>query len=117
MVRMKAPSGARAYFFEVFTVANLVALLLALKIRRIPVWNLGAVALEITCAFLLQALIGVAIRLAFAVRKGTTRELLEVYRLEVAVGASGFQARFLELLYGVSFGFAQTLAAGVATFQ
>jgi PAP2 superfamily len=78
---MKAPFGARLYFFETFTLANFVVLLFVLRnLRNMPVWNLGAVAPEIALGFLLQALIGMAIRVAFAMRKGTASELLAVYR-------------------------------------
>lgn len=81
MVRMKAPSGARLYFFEIFTIANFVVLVFALRpIQSVAVWSLGAIASSIVVGFLLQTVIGMAIRLAFATREGTVRELWEVYR-------------------------------------
>ena len=46
----------------------------------LPLSTLGVIAPSIAGAFLLQALVGMAIRLALAARKGTARELLAVYR-------------------------------------
>ncbi|MDP9362156.1 MAG: phosphatase PAP2 family protein [Acidobacteriota bacterium] len=78
---MKAPFGVRLYFFEIFTIANFVVLLFALRhITSMPFWTLGAIAPAVAGGFLLQALIGMAIRLTFAARRGAARELLATYR-------------------------------------
>src|SRR5258708_5101214 len=45
-----------------------------------PVRTLGALPVSIAVGFILQAVIGVGIRLAFAARRGNARELLATYR-------------------------------------
>jgi hypothetical protein len=78
---MRSVLGTRLYFFEVFAIANFFLLLFALRnVPLTPFWTLGAVASSIAGGFLLQALIGMAIRLAFAARRGGARELLATYR-------------------------------------
>jgi PAP2 superfamily len=81
MAGMKAVFGGRVYFFEAFTIANFVVLMFVLRhITTKPFWMLGAIVPSIAGWFLLQALLGVAIRLAFAARRGAARELLTTYR-------------------------------------
>lgn len=71
----------RPHFFEVFTVVNFLLLLFLLRqVTATPFWTLADVTPSLAGVFLLQALIGAGIRLAFAARKGTLRELLAVYR-------------------------------------
>ena len=78
---MRSPHIARPYFFEIFTIANFVVLLLVLRnVTMMPFWTLGGLAISIVFGFLLQALIGISIRLAFAARRGTARDLLAAYR-------------------------------------
>jgi len=45
-----------------------------------PVWTLGTLPLSLAVGFIVQAVIGIGIRLAFAVRRGNARELLATYR-------------------------------------
>jgi hypothetical protein len=81
MTRMRSPYLGRPYFFEVFTIANFVVLLVALRgMTFMPFWKLGALIPSVAAGFLVQALIGMAIRLALAARRGTARELLATYR-------------------------------------
>ena len=78
---MKGARGGGLYFFEIFTIANFVVLLFVLRqITSMPFRTLGAIAPSIAGGFLLQALIGIVIRLAFAARRGNARELLANYR-------------------------------------
>lgn len=78
---MKEARGGVLYFFEIFTIVNFVVLLFVLRqITSMPFRALGAIAPAIAGGFLLQAMIGMAIRVAFAIRKGTVRDLLAVYR-------------------------------------
>ena len=78
---MKAPSLARPYFFEVFTVANFLVLLFVLRgVTTMPFWTLGEIVPPVAAGFLIQTVVGIAIRLAFAARRGAARELLAAYR-------------------------------------
>lgn len=78
---MKAASGWRPYFFEIFTIANFLLLLFLLRgISTMPLRMLSAIVPSIAGLFLVQALIGIAIRLAVAARKGTARELMTTFR-------------------------------------
>lgn len=78
---MKVSQIGRPYFFEIFTVVNLLLLLLALgSLRPITLQPMMAVIPASIIGFLLQALIGISIRLAFAARRGAARELLATYR-------------------------------------
>ena len=73
--------AGRLYFFEIFTLANFLLLLFVVRgMTTMPLSTLGVIAPSIAGVFLLQALAGMAIRLAFAARKGTARELMVVYR-------------------------------------
>jgi hypothetical protein len=78
---VKADAGWRPYFFEIFTIANFLLLLFLLGgISTMPLRMLGAIVPSIAGLFLVQALIGIAIRLAIAARNGTARELMATYR-------------------------------------
>jgi hypothetical protein len=71
----------RPYFFEILTVANLLVMLFALRnLGPIPLLSMGAIVPKVILGFLLQMLLGVGIRLAFAIRRGAVRELLTTYR-------------------------------------
>ena len=76
---MKAAQIGHPYFFEIFTVANFLLMLVALRgITLLPVRALDA--LPVAIVFMVQAVIGMGIRLAFAARGGGARELLANYR-------------------------------------
>ncbi len=76
-----AVKAGRPYFFEIFTLANfLLLLLVAWRMTSMPLSTLGVLVPSIAGTFLLQAFVGMAIRLAFAARRGSARELLAVYR-------------------------------------
>lgn len=78
---MKGSQIGRPYFFEIFTIANLLVLLFVLRsLGSITLTTMTAVMPPIVIGFFLQALIGIAIRLAFAARRGAARELLTTYR-------------------------------------
>jgi hypothetical protein len=73
--------AARPYFFEIFTIANFLLLLFVLRgISTMPLRMLSATVPSIAGIFLLQALIGIAIRLALAARKGSASELMVTYK-------------------------------------
>jgi hypothetical protein len=78
---VKASQIGRLYFFEIFTVANFLVLLFALRgITVMPVRTLGTLPVSIAIGFIAQAVIGVVIRLLIAIRHGNARELLATYR-------------------------------------
>jgi membrane-associated phospholipid phosphatase len=78
---VNAAQNRRPYFFEIFTVANFIALCLVLpRIAPTAVYTLGIIMPSVAGGFLLQGLVGMAIRLAVAHRHGTARELLDTYR-------------------------------------
>jgi hypothetical protein len=78
---VKASQIGRPYFFEIFTVCNFALLLIALRgITRMPLRTLDSLPVSIAIGFVLQALVGAGIRLAFAARRGNARELLATYR-------------------------------------
>ena len=78
---MNAAQNRRLYFFEIFTVANFVILCLALpRLAATAVYTLSIILPSVAGGFLLQTLVGMAIRLALAYRRGTARELLAIYR-------------------------------------
>jgi len=78
---VNAAQNRRLYFFEIFTVANFVILCLALpRLAATAVYTLSIILPSVAGGFLLQTLVGMAIRLALAYRRGTVRELLGVYR-------------------------------------
>jgi hypothetical protein len=80
-IGVKASQIRRPYFFEIFTVANLLVMLFVLRrLGMITLSTMSAVVPPIVVGFFLQALLGVVIRLAFAARGGTARELLATYR-------------------------------------
>jgi hypothetical protein len=73
--------AVRPYFFEIFTIANFLLLLCVLRgISTMPLRMLGATVPSIAGLFLIQALIGIAIRLAVAARNGTARDLMATYK-------------------------------------
>jgi hypothetical protein len=72
---------ARPYFFEIFTVANFILLFLAYPaIMRTTAATFPAIFVSLVLCFLVQVLIGMAVRIAFAYRRGTMRDLLAIYR-------------------------------------
>jgi hypothetical protein len=78
---VKASRIGRLYFFEIFTAGNFLLLLFALHgMTLMPVRTLDSLPISIAIAFIVQALVGCAIRLAFAARRGDARELLATYR-------------------------------------
>jgi len=77
---MRAPYVSRLYFFEIFTVANFLILLFALRKVTMPLETLFHLAPSIALGFLVQGVIGILIRLAFAARRGEVRALLATYR-------------------------------------
>src|SRR5436190_21594502 len=78
---VNATSRWRPYFFEIFSLVNFALLLFIVRrMTTMPLRTLGVVAPSVAGMFLLQALIGVAIRTGLAARKGNARELLPVYR-------------------------------------
>lgn len=78
---MKASQNVRPYFFEIFTTLNFLLLLFALRgMATMPLRTLDSLPVSIAVGFILQALIGGVIRLAFAARRGNARELLGIYR-------------------------------------
>ncbi|HXH41546.1 MAG TPA: phosphatase PAP2 family protein [Thermoanaerobaculia bacterium] len=78
---MKGSQIGRPYFFEIFTFANLVVLLFVLgNVGPLAIQTMGSVMPPIVVGFLVQALFGIAVRLAFAARRGSTAELLATYR-------------------------------------
>jgi hypothetical protein len=81
---VKASQIGRPYFFEIFTVANFLLLLFVLrKITLMPLRTLGTLPVSIAVGFILQAFLGIGIRLAFAARRGNAGELLATYRSKV----------------------------------
>jgi hypothetical protein len=80
-VGVKFSQFARPYFFEIFTVVNFIFLFVAYPaIMRATALTLPAIFVSLVLCFLLQVLIGMVIRLAFARRRGTMRDLLAIYR-------------------------------------
>lgn len=80
MSRVKAAQIARPYFFEVFTVVNFVVLFFAYPaLVRPAAATFPGVFAAFIIVFLVQVLIGMAVRLAFAYRRRTLRELLAIY--------------------------------------
>jgi hypothetical protein len=72
---------ARPYFFEIFTVANFIVLLfLYPTVVRPMAGTFPAVFVPFILCFLVQVLIGMAVRLVVAYRGGTMQELVAVYR-------------------------------------
>jgi hypothetical protein len=78
---VKFAQNARPYFFEIFTVVNFIALFFAYPaVVRTTVGTFPEVFGSYVLVFLVQVLIGVAVRIALAYRRGTLRDLLAVYR-------------------------------------
>jgi hypothetical protein len=72
---------ARPYFFEIFTVANFLLLFLVYPaIMRTTAATFPAIFLSFMICFLVQVLIGMAVRIGFAHRRGTMPDLLAIYR-------------------------------------
>jgi len=73
---------ARPYFFEIFTVVNFLALFVAYPaVMRPAAATFPVVVGPFVLCFLIQVLIGMMVRIAFAYRRGTMPELLTTYRL------------------------------------
>lgn len=71
----------RPYFFEIFTIVNLVIIQLLLwPITRAPLGTLPGLFLLMVPAFLAQTAAGVAIRALVAWRQGRTRDYLAIIR-------------------------------------
>ena len=78
---MKFAQIARPYFFEIFTVVNFVVLFVAYPpVIRPAAATFPVVFGPFVLCFLIQALIGMIVRIAFAHRRGTTPQLLATYR-------------------------------------
>jgi hypothetical protein len=72
---------ARPYFFEIFTVVNFGILFVAYPAVMPPAAaTFPAVFGPFVLCFLIQLLIGMIVRIAFAYRRGTIRELFATYR-------------------------------------
>jgi len=77
-------SAARPFFFELFTLANFLLLLFVLRgVTQMPLRTIASIIPSVALGFLIQALVGMAIRLGLASRQGKARELLAVYRSPV----------------------------------
>lgn len=78
---MKFAQIARPYFFEIFTVVNLSILFLVYPGIARPMLDTFAPSfVSFLLCFVVPLLIAVLVRLAFARRRGTSRELLATYR-------------------------------------
>lgn len=78
---MRASQIGRPHFFEIFTLLNFAVLLFALRdFTWRTITTLPTLVPYLAAAFVAEALIGIAIRLAFAARRGAARELLASYR-------------------------------------
>ena len=78
---MKFAQNARPYFFEIFTVVNIIILFVVYPaVVRLTADTFPAVVGPFVLCFLVQVLIGMVVRIAFAHRGGTLRKLLAVYR-------------------------------------
>jgi hypothetical protein len=72
---------ARPYFFEIFTVVNFIILFVAYPAVARPMANTFAPVFgSFLVFFLVPVLIAIFVRLALAYRRGTSRELLAIYR-------------------------------------
>jgi hypothetical protein len=76
---VKASQIGRLYFFEIFTLVNILVLAV-LRGITLPFRTIAGFSLSLAIGFVIQALIGIGLRLAFAARRGTARELLDTYR-------------------------------------
>jgi hypothetical protein len=71
----------RPYFFEIFTVANFIVFFLVYPaITRATAALFPAMFVSFVLGFGTQVLVGMAVRLGFAHRRGTLRDLLAIYR-------------------------------------
>ena len=78
---MRAPHAARPYFFEWFTLGNLLLIQALLwSTLRVPLGTLPHVVATLAVGFLLQAAIGVGLRALVAWRRGTLRGYLAIIR-------------------------------------
>jgi hypothetical protein len=78
---VNAAQKPRPYFFEIFTVLNFVVLCCVLpRIAPTAVYTLSVVMPSVAVGFMLQALIGMCVRLVLAYRRGTAQELVAAYR-------------------------------------
>lgn len=78
---MKFAQIARPYFFEIFTVVNLVILFVVYPAAARPMVETFAPSFaSFLFYFLVPLLIAIFVRLALAYRRGTSRELLATYR-------------------------------------
>jgi membrane-associated phospholipid phosphatase len=81
MRAVKFAQNARPYFFEIFTAGNILLFFVAYPdIIRMTVATFPILFLPFVVGFLVQVLIGVLIRIAFAYFRGTLPELLAGYR-------------------------------------
>jgi hypothetical protein len=84
---LRRSQRVRLYFFELFTVANFVVLLIVLRGETVmPLWTIGSVLPSVAVGFLAQTLLGMAIRLAIGFRRGTAQDLLAIYRSDAWLG-------------------------------
>jgi PAP2 superfamily protein len=72
---------ARPYFFEIFTVVNFIILFLAYPaIMRASAAMFPVMFVSFVLCFVMQVLVGMAVRIGFAHRRGTMPDLLTIYR-------------------------------------
>jgi hypothetical protein len=71
----------RPYFFEIFTVVNFIILFVACPaIMLVTAAAFPAIFVSFVLCFVIQVLIGMAVRIGLAHRRGTMPELLTIYR-------------------------------------
>jgi hypothetical protein len=81
MHRVKFAQNARPYFFEIFTVVNILLLFVVYPaVIRPTVVTFPILFIPFTVGFFVQVLIGMLVRMAFAYFRGTLPELLASYR-------------------------------------
>jgi len=78
---VNAAQKGRPYFFEIFTLLNFAVLCFAFpRVAPTAVYTMVTILPSIAGGFLLQALVGMAVRLAFAYWRGNAPELIASYR-------------------------------------
>jgi hypothetical protein len=80
---VKFAQNARPYFFELFTVVNFIILFVAYPaVMRMTAIFLPIV-ISLVATFVVQVLVGMVLRIGLAYRRGTTHDLVAIYRSRV----------------------------------